>query len=162
MLGQAKLAALVLLGVLCLAGQMNTGEIAGSLRDALGGALPGGTVVAELTQTGQKFTTVSNISGQYLLTQLPIGTYTLKVSAQSFKQSVLSNVEVHVGDTVRHDFTVQIGEANETVVVEANNGDVQLESAEIKDVIQSRQIVNMPLKSRQFLDLAMLSEGVVR
>ena len=141
---------------------MNTGEIAGSVQDALGGALPGATVVAEQAQTGQKFTTTSNSSGQYLLTQLPIGTYSLKVNATNFKQAVLSNVEVHVGDSLRHDFTVQIGDANETVVVEADSGDVQPESAEIKDVIQNRQIVNLPLKSRQFLDLAMLSEGVVR
>lgn len=141
---------------------MNTGEIAGSVQDTLGGALPGATVVAELARTGQRISTTSNSSGQYLLTQLPIGVYSLTVSAQNFKQSVLSNVEVHVGESLRHDFTVQIGHANETVVVEANAGDVQPESAEIKDVIQNRQIVNLPLKSRQFLDLAMLSQGVVR
>ena len=123
----------------CLLGQMNTDEIAGSIQDALGGALPGATVVAELAQTRQKFTTTSNSSGQYLLTQLPIGTYSLRVNAPSFKQSVLSNVDVHIGDKLRHDFTVQIGDANETVLVEANTGEVQLESAEIKDVILSRR-----------------------
>jgi hypothetical protein len=162
MLNRSKSGALLLLSTFTLFGQMNTGEIAGGVQDALGGALPGATVVAELAQTGQKFTTTSNSSGRYLLSQLAPGTYSLKVSAQSFKQSVLSNVEVHVGETFRHDFVVQIGGANETVVVEANTGAVQLESAEIKDVVQNRQIVNLPLKSRQFLDLAMLSEGVVR
>src|ERR1700693_371129 len=130
---------------------MNTGEIGGSVQDALGGALAGASVVAELARTGQKFTTISNSAGQYLLTQLPIGEYSVKVNAPNFKQAVLSGVKVHVGDTVRHDFTVQIGNANETVVVEANSGDVQPESAEIKDVILSCQIVSMPLKSRQFL-----------
>ncbi len=162
MLKILKSAALLLLGTLGVFGQMNTGEIAGSVQDALGGTLPGATVVAQLAKTGQKFTTTSNSSGQYLLTQLPIGTYSLKVNAPNFKQAVLSNVEVHVGDSLRHDFTVQIGDANETVVVEADTSEVQPESAEIKDVIQNRQIVNLPLKSRQFLDLAMLSEGVVR
>jgi hypothetical protein len=141
---------------------MNTGEIAGSVQDALGGALPRATVIAEQAQTGQKFTTTTNSSGQYLLAQLPIGIYTLKVSATNFKQSVESNVEVHIGDSLRHDFTVQIGGANETVVVEATTGDVQPESAEIKDVVLGRQIVNLPLKTREFLDLAMLSQGVVR
>ena len=141
---------------------MNTGEVSGSVQDALGAALPGATVVAEQSQTGQKFATKSNGSGRYLLPQLPIGVYSLRVSAPNFKDTVLSNVEVHVGEALRYDFTVQIGPANETVVVEANTGDVQPESAEIKDVIQNRQIISMPLKSRQFLDLAMLSEGVVR
>ena len=158
----SQFALLPLLGALCLLGQMNTGEIAGSVQDALGGALPGATVVAEQAQTGQKFTTTTNSSGQYLLTQLPIGTYSLKVNATNFKQSVISNVEVHVGDSLRHDVTVQIGDASETVVVEADSGAVQPESAEIKDVVQSRQIVNLPLKTREFLDLAMLSQGVVR
>jgi len=152
----------LLLGAFCLLGQMNTGEIAGSVQDALGGALPGATVVAEQAHTGQKFTTITNGSGQYLLTQLPIGTYSLKINAENFKQSVISNIEVHIGDSLRHDITIQIGDANETVVVEADSGAVQPESAEIKDVIQSRQIVNLPLKTRQFLDLAILSQGVVR
>jgi hypothetical protein len=152
----------LLLGALCMFGQMNTGEITGGVQDALGGALPGATVVAEQAQTGQKFTTSTNSSGQYLLTQLPIGTYSLKVNATNFKESVVSNVEVHVGDSLRHDVTVQIGDANETVIVEADSGAVQPESAEIKDVVLSRQIVNLPLKTRQFLDLAMLSQGVVR
>ncbi len=154
--------ALLLLSGLCLSGQMNTGEISGDVQDALGGALPETTVIAEQSQTGQKFTTKSNSTGRYLLPQLPIGVYSLRVSAPNFKETVVSNVEVHVGDSLRYNFTLQIGPANETVVVEANTGDVQPESAEIKDVIQNRQIVNMPLKSRQFLDLAMLSEGVVR
>jgi hypothetical protein len=157
-----KSALLPLLGALCLFGQMNTGEIGGRVQDALGGVLPGAAVVAEQAQTGQKFTTSTNSSGQYLLTQLPIGTYSLKVNATNFKQAVVSNVEVHLGDSLRHDVTVQIGDANETVVVEADSGAVQPESAEIKDVIQSRQIVNLPLKTREFLDLAMLSPGVVR
>jgi hypothetical protein len=153
---------LPLLGGLCLFGQMNTGEIVGSVRDVLGGVLPEATVVAERAQTGQKFTTTTNSSGQYLLAQLPIGTYTLKVNAENFKQAVLSNVEVHVGESLRHDVTIQIGNASETVVVEADSGTVQPESAEIKDVVLGRQIVNLPLKTREFLDLAMLSEGVVR
>src|SRR5258705_10456079 len=100
----SKSGVLLLAGALCLLGQMNTGEIGGSIQDGLGGALPGATVVAELAQTGQKFTTSSNSSGQYLLTQLPIGNYSLKVSAPSFKQSVWSNVDLHIGDKLRHDF----------------------------------------------------------
>ena len=83
-----KNAVLALFSALLIAGQMNTGEVVGSVQDALGGVLPGATVVAEQAQTRQKFTTTTNSSGQYLLTQIPIGTYSLKVNATSFKQSV--------------------------------------------------------------------------
>src|SRR5438552_8710438 len=141
---------------------MNTAEVAGNVRDALGGAIPRATIVAEQAQTGLKFTTTSNNSGQYLLAQLPIGVYTLRVSATDFKQSVRSGIEVHVGDSLHFDFMVQIGDKNETVTIEADAGGVQPESAEIRDVIQRGQVVSLPLRGRQFLDLAMLSEGVVR
>jgi hypothetical protein len=54
---------LLLLGALSLLAQMNTGEIAGSVQHALGGAMPGATVVAQQAQTGQKFTTIRNAPG---------------------------------------------------------------------------------------------------
>jgi hypothetical protein len=154
--------AMLLLGALPALAQMNTAEITGRVVDALGGGIPGANVVAEQAQTRQKFTTVSNSTGQYLLAQLPIGVYSVKVSARSFKQAMLSSIEIHVGDSLRRDFALEIGDASETVVVEADAGGVQPESAEIKDVIQRGQIIALPLKTRQFLDLAMLSEGVVR
>jgi hypothetical protein len=158
----AKIAALSFLGTLPVLAQMNTAEITGRVMDALGGGIPGASITADQGQTGQKFTTLSNNSGQYVLAQLPIGVYSLKVGARSFKQAVLSNIQLHLGDSLRQDFALEIGDASETVVVEADAGGVQPESAEIKDVIQRRQIIALPLKTRQFLDLAMLSEGVVR
>src|SRR3974390_2839629 len=153
---------MLLLGALPALAQMNTAEIAGRVVDALGGGIPGATVSAEQPQPSQNVPTVSNSTGQYLLAQPPIGVYSMKVSARSFKQAVLSNIEVHVGDSLRRDFALEIGDASETVVVEADAGGVQPESAEIKDVIQRGQIIALPLKTRQFLDLAMLSGGVVR
>jgi hypothetical protein len=140
---------------------MNTGEIAGTVKDQLGGVLPGAVVVAEQAATGQKFTAPSNGAGEYLLAQLPVGSYSVKVNAPNFKQSIVPRFEIHVGDKLRYDFILQVGDSNETVTIEADAG-LQLESAEIRDVVQNRQVIALPLKGRQFLDLAMLSEGVVR
>jgi hypothetical protein len=152
----------VLLYAGILHAQMNTAEIAGSIQDSLGGRLPGATIVAIQAETGQKFTASSNNLGEYLLAQLPVGSYTLMVAAPNFKQSVLSGMDVHVGDRLRHDFTLQVGDATEVITVEADSGAVQLESAEIKDVVQRQQVLALPLKGRQFLDLALLTEGIVR
>jgi hypothetical protein len=143
-------------------GQMNTGELSGSVLDLLSGALPGATIVAENVETGQKFTAVSNSSGEYLLAQLPVGVYSLTVSATSFKQSALLRLEIHASDRLRRNFTLQLGDFNEVVTIEADGGGVPLGSAEIRDVIRRQQLVDLPLKGRQFLDLAMLSQGVVR
>src|ERR1700730_11884014 len=122
-------------------GQMNTGELGGAVRDASGGFVPGATVVAEQTATGLKYTSVTNDSGEYLFGQLPIGVYKLTANAQGFKQSILSNVEVHIGDQLRHDFSLEVGQQSEVVIVEAAGAEVQLESAEIKDVIQHDQVM---------------------
>jgi hypothetical protein len=141
---------------------MNSGEISGSVQDQLGGLLPRATILAQQASTGQKFTTTTNDAGAYLLPALPVGVYSVKVSAPSFKQSVLPAFEVHVGERLRYDFTLQVGDAGETVTVEADAGGAQLESAEIKDIVQGQQVVGLPLESRQYLDLAMFSPGVVR
>src|ERR1700732_1662871 len=151
-----------LVSALCALGQMNSGEVSGTVQDASGGVLPGAAVVAHQSETGQKFTAVSNKAGEYLFAQLPVGAYSVTVSATDFKQSALPRVEIHAGDRLRKDFTLQLGERSEVVTVEIDSRTVQLESAEIRDVVGQQQVVGLPLKGRQFLDLAMLSPGVVR
>jgi hypothetical protein len=152
----------VMFSALLAFGQMNTGEISGSVQDRSNSALPGATIVAQHSDSGQKFTTISNSSGEYLFPQLPVGVYSISVSATNFKQSSLPRIEVHAGDRLRRDFTLEIGARTEVVTVQVEAGSAQLESAEIRDVIGRQQVVGLPIKERQFLDLAMLSPGVVR
>jgi hypothetical protein len=142
-------------------GQMNTGEISGSIQDPTHSALPGATIIADQAETGHKFTAVSNNSGEYLFTQLPVGVYSLTVSATNFKQSALPRLEIHAGSRLRQDFTLQVGDSTGVVTVVADADSLQLNSAEIRDVIGRQQVLDLPLKGRQFLDLAMLSQGVV-
>jgi len=142
-------------------GQMNTAEIAGQVRDPSGASIAGATVLATQIATQQKYNAVTNEAGLFLLPQLPLGEYTLTVSVQGFKQAVQERVALHVGDHVRQDFQLELGEQSQTVTVEGTGGLLQVQSAEIKDVIQNQQVVDLPLKGRQFLELALLSEGVV-
>ncbi len=155
-------AAALLLSAAVAFGQMNTGEIAGTVRDQLGGLVPGAAIVAERDSTGQKFTASSNDAGAYLFPALPVGAYSVKAGARSFKQAVLPEFEVHAGERLRYDFTLEVGDASDTVTVEVDAGGAQTESAEIKDIVLGRQVVGLPLEGRQFLDLAMFSPGVVR
>lgn len=141
---------------------MNTGEITGTVLDPSGAALPGATIIAEQSATGLKFTTSSNSAGKYLVPGLAIGSYSITANARNFKQSVLPSVDLHVGEDFRYDFTLQLGDSTELLTVVADAGGAQLESAEINDVVQRRQLLALPLIGRQFLDLAMLSTGVVR
>jgi hypothetical protein len=142
--------------------QFNTGEIGGSVKDALGGALAGTTIVAERPATGVKYTAVTNSAGEYLLAQLPAGNYSLTAGADGFKEAILPAVEVHAGDKLRRDFSLEIGAHNDVVTVDAAVGLLELGSGSIREGIQHDQVMALPLSGRQFLDLAMLGEGVVR
>ena len=142
-------------------GQMNTAEIAGQVKDPSGAVIAGATVVATHVATYQKFSATTNDSGLYLLPQLPLGEFTLIVGASGFKQAVQEHLALHVGDHLRQDFQLALGEQTETVTVEGSGSLLQVQSAEIKDVIQNQQVVDLPLKAREFLELTLLSEGVV-
>ncbi|HEY7389960.1 MAG TPA: carboxypeptidase regulatory-like domain-containing protein [Bryobacteraceae bacterium] len=153
---------LLLLGVPLAFGQMNTGEISGSVQDRSGGALAGATIIAQQAATGQKFIAHSGNSGEYLLAGLPFGPYSLSVSATNFRPASLSPLSVHAGDRLRRDFVLEVGDQSDVVTIVADAASPELESAEIRDVVGSQQIADLPVKDRQFLDLAMLSPGVVR
>jgi hypothetical protein len=141
-------------------GQMNTAEIAGLVEDASGAVIRGATVTAVQLGTQLKFTATTNEVGQYVLIQLPLGDYSVTVSAPRFKESVDQHVVLHVGDHLREDFTLEVGKIGEVVVVEGA-APLQEQSAEIKDVIENQQVIDLPQKDREFLELALLSEGVV-
>ena len=152
----------LLLGGCCAWGQMNTGEIGGSVLDATGGALPAATIVVQHADTKQQFTVTSNSAGEYLFAQLPVGAYSLVVTATNFKQFALARLQLHAGDRLRRDFVLEVGDSAQVLTIQADAGSVPLESAGIRDTIGRQQVNDLPLKGRQFLDLAMLSGGVVR
>jgi hypothetical protein len=144
-----------------LFGQMNTADVTGNITDPSGSLVPRVTVTALQLATQQERTATSNGAGQYLLPQLPLGEYKLTVDARGFEEAVQDGVVLHAGDHIRQDFSLDLGVSNQSVTVEASAGLIQVESAEIKYVFENQQIVDLPLKDRQFLELAILSPGVV-
>jgi hypothetical protein len=153
-------AVLALFGTAAFA-QMNTADISGIVKDPAGGAVPGAAVVAVSAATHLKYSTLTNGGGEYLLTQLPVGGYSLSVNAQGFKQAVAANFTLHLSEHARQDFELAVGDVSEVLIVEAAPELLQTESAELKDVIANQQILDLPLKDREFLQLALMSAGVV-
>jgi hypothetical protein len=141
--------------------QMNSGDITGVVSDPAGAVVEGAYVAAVNSETQRKFESFTDASGQYRLSQLPPGTYTLTVNMQGFKQALAERVLLNANAFLRQDFSLQLGDAEQSVIVQALPGLIQTESAEIKDVIQNQQVVDLPLKDREFLQLTVLSEGVV-
>ncbi len=141
-------------------GQMNSGTIDGIVRDPTGGVVVNAAVTAVESSTHIEYSTKTNSSGEYLLAQLPVGRYDLTVSLQGFKQIAQSNIEVHAGDRLRQAFSLELGEQNQTLTVSATSGLLQVESAAIKDTIEQQQVIDLPLKGRDFIDLVALTPGI--
>jgi len=140
--------------------QMNTGEIDGTVLDPTGAVVLNATVTAVESGTQLRYTTKTNAAGEYLLAQLPVGKYNLTVSMEGFKQIVQPSVELHAGEHLRQAFTLELGEQSETLTVSVAPGLLQVESAAIQDTIQQQQVIDLPLKGRDFIDLVGLAPGV--
>lgn len=157
----AKLLAIVILSLTTVLAQMNTGELSGIVKDPAGEVIPNASVSALNTETHLKFTALTNGVGEYLLAQLPVGSYSLTVSAQGFKQMVSSNIVLHINDHIRHDYQLAVGERSEVMLVQEAPELLQTESAVIRDVVQNQEVLDLPLKNREFLQLSLMSPGVV-
>jgi hypothetical protein len=144
--------------------QFNTAEISGAVKDTSGAVLPGASVTAVHNGTGFRSEQLTDSNGDYLLASLPIGEYTVAVEFQGFRRTTRSIV-LTIGQKARLDFALEVGALLEEVTVTTDNTSaplLQTENAEVSDVIENARIVNLPLNGRQFLDLALLTDAVVK
>lgn len=156
------LIAVILLGCLGIpaAGQFNTGEIAGRVTDASGAVMPGVAVTATHAATGFHSERRTDAGGTFFLPSLPIGDYSIAAQMQGFRRTT-ADVTVAIGQTLNVTLKLEVGDAQETIVVTEAAPLLQAEDAEISDVIDNGTVLQMPLNGRQFLLLAQLADGVV-
>src|SRR6202050_4892345 len=104
--------------VLCLAplgAQTTAGSILGTVTDPSGAIVAGATVTITNMGTNIAVKTTSDSSGEYVVTPLEVGKYSVAVEATGFKRSVRSDIQVNVQDRVRVDANLEVGKATETV-----------------------------------------------
>jgi Carboxypeptidase regulatory-like domain len=162
---KARVPILFLLSVFltpALFAQFNTAEITGSIKDVSGAVLPGASVTAVHKATGLRSEQLTDSNGEFLLPNLPVGEYTVSADFEGFKR-VSRSITLVIGQKARLDFLLEVGEVTEEVtVLETDVPLLQTGNAEVSDVIENYKIVNLPLNGRQFMDLALLSDGVVK
>ena len=154
---------------LCLIGgaaggwaQVDTGSLVGSVKDSSGAVLPGASVTATNTDTGVSSSAKTEANGDYVLTPLKIGSYSLTVEAAGFGREVRTGIVLNVQQNIRLDFTLTVGTVSQTAVVSAAAPLVETENASLGDVIGSQQVEEMPLNGRRYTDLATLTSGVAK
>ena len=141
--------------------QTNTGEIQGVVKDAQGGVLPGAIVAAVRFESGLRVERVADGVGRFFLPALPGGIYDLSIALHGFKLLTQRGIVVSAGQTIDLPVTLQIGQLTDAVTVTGVTPFLQKANAEVSDIIDNRQVVQLPLNGRQFLQLAQLSDGVV-
>lgn len=139
--------------------QIPTGGVRGTVKDQADAVVSGArvTIVNKDTAAERHFTTKAD--GEYQVGNLPPGEYEVKITAGGFK-TALSPVTVQVGENIALDFKLEVGAANETVVITGEAAAINTTDYKIDGVVNRRQIENLPLNGRNFLQLAMLEPGV--
>ena len=140
--------------------QIDRGAIVGQVVDSSGAVIPNAAIVATNKDTGVATTTSSNAAGQYQILALIPGTYSVKVSAQGFDTFVRDNIVLHVQDRIAVTATMRPGSVTQEINVSGAEPLLQTEKADIGNVVNSRQVNDLPLNGRRYTDLALLEPGV--
>jgi hypothetical protein len=135
-------------------------RIKGTVTDPQGAALPNASVVAKNQATGVKFTTVSSSKGDYLFAQLPIGTYTVSASVSGFKSFSASGIVLTIDQEYVEPIRLQLGNATDQVQVEADSVQVNTTDMQLNNIVDSSQMVELPLIGRAFTNLELTLPGV--
>ncbi len=139
-----------------------TGQISGSLTDSQGGVVSNARVEVINEETAQSRAVSSDVAGNFVVTQLLPGTYSLVVTAGGFKRFEQKGIILAANERfVVRKVTLEIGDVNQTVTVTAEAPNVQTESAERGGLISEEQIQNIALKGRDYMGLVRLLPGVV-
>lgn len=125
--------------------QILYGSIVGSVKDPSGAAVPGATVTVTQAQTDLTRSATTDQAGEFSLTTLAGGTYTVKVSAQGFKSSTQTGVTVSINTITRTDATLELGAVNQSVEVSASAAILQTERADVHHDLTATTIEEVPM-----------------
>ncbi len=138
----------------------SSSDAAGKVTDASGAVVPGATVHLINTGTGAERTSTTNDAGEWSIPNVPPATYKLRVEKPGFKASEIPALPVEIGKTANGSVTLAVGGASETVEVSTLPPQLQTQEATVGQVIDQKQINDLPLNGRNVLQLATLAPGV--
>lgn len=153
--------------VLCLvvglpaSAQQITGTLAGTVKDEQGAVITTATLKVINQGTGRTRNATTDATGGYIVQYLPVGEYTVEVSASGFKKSVQKNLAISVDQTQTLNVTLAIGEASQTVTVTEAPPLVNTNTAELGRTISPSEIIGLPLVNRNAYAELSLTPGVM-
>jgi len=144
-----------------LAAQTSYGSIVGTVTDSTGATIPGAVAALTNLGTSERRTAQSDADGNYQFVNLLPGQYKVEIEKTGFKHLTRDQVQVEVLSTARVDAALEVGEASETVRVSGSAPLLQTENASVSQVVEGREVTELPLNGRNVMDLIELAPGVV-
>ncbi|MGE5243550.1 MAG: TonB-dependent receptor [Betaproteobacteria bacterium] len=157
LIGAGAMALWLVLGQAAAFGQ--NARIVGTIKDQTGGVLPGVTVTATNQATGLVRSEVTDASGEYRLVALPPGSYSLKTELQGFRIETRPAIVLVIDQTATINVTLAPAAVAETVTVTGEAPIVDVTRSDVSTAISTQQIQALPVASRRWIDLAMLTPG---
>ncbi len=140
--------------------QSASGTFLGLVQDASGAIVPNASVTITNKDTGFRRELSTSATGEYEAPYIPLGNYTITVKAQGFRTVERAGLNLQVDQKARVDVTLNVGDVAETVSVVEAAPIVKADSSEFGDVIQKRQVQELPLNGRNYVQLVHLQPGV--
>ncbi|HZU09718.1 MAG TPA: carboxypeptidase regulatory-like domain-containing protein [Pseudacidobacterium sp.] len=142
--------------------QTSFGRISGTVSAPDGSVVPGAQVIVKNTETQLTRQTTTDQQGFYVFTELPIGTYSVEVNQTGFSKSTRSGLVLVADGRLTADFTLVVGSTSQTVEVQGTNTEtLNTTSGELSRVIDTKQVANLPLNGRNYIQLMTLVPGAV-
>lgn len=160
-MGVVVFATLILILGQASVAQTDTGRLQGTVTDPQGAAIAGATVKVTNTGTGREVSVTTNETGFYTISALPPGNYRVEASQSGFKKTV-RELELQIAQIGTADLQLNVGDVTQLVTVEAGSPVIDSADSAIGEVVEGRQVAEMPLNGRNFTQLALLVPGVTR
>ena len=134
--------------------------VLGTVTDSAGALVPNATVQVKNNGTGKVQQVSTDAQGRYTVPDLPVGDYEAQASAQGFQTTVRPGISLTVGAQAVVDFSLMVGQSQQTVTVDAQVSQVDTVSTAVASFVEQKQINDLPLNGRNFTDLVSLIPGV--
>jgi Carboxypeptidase regulatory-like domain len=137
-----------------------TGALNGTVTDSSGAVVPGASVTVTSSATGESRTIATENNGSYLVPLLPPGTYSVEATGKGFKTLQFHNISIHVTETATLNISLPLGTLSERVAVAAEATQLETTSSTLGNVTDEQMVDNLPLVTRNYLQILGLSPGV--
>jgi Carboxypeptidase regulatory-like domain len=140
-----------------------TGRIAGTVKDASGGAIPGAAVTATNTDQNTQTKTTTDARGDYAFPSLPVGNYEVVCESKGFRTEKRIGLVIDANAAIQLDLTLELAQRTEEITVSETSEQIHVEtvSTQLGDVVTGKEMTTVALNGRSFTDLLALQPGIV-